>query len=229
MKKFSNIPVKEKIVKKSNTDTVLEKAISNLELKINSDADNYINKKLEISGKNVLIEKLKSLIIKTKKETRENLFESVKKNSIHFVDVNSINEKISTITNNIYKLEALPNPEDVFSSDDYTVENNNIILNKLEKMPENYYLDYINKEVSNKYFESGNGIKISGEQVWKLDFVPADSYSYDKTGMLLTSPDYKRFIVENKEFIGDFIKSTQMLVGSKNLQLDYQLLNFLSK
>ena len=74
MKKFSNIPETEKIVKKTEINTLLEKALSNLELKINADADNYINKKLEISGKDVLVEKIKSLIKTIKTENQRKCF-----------------------------------------------------------------------------------------------------------------------------------------------------------
>ena len=147
----------------------------------------------------------------------------LKRQSSDFFDVNKINEAMFFVNNRMDSLVTIPSANQVFDTSDYSKENDEIVLNKLEKMPEKY-LDYLNKEVSNRFFDNGNFIKIS--ESWKLDFVPANNYSFDKSGGAITTLDYKRFMLENKEFIADFIKATQMLIGSKNLKFNNQLLNF---
>lgn len=225
MKKFSNIDEKKSVlsIQKPKINKLVDHLIKeNLQVTYNGDVDEAITKKLTIEGSYDLVEKLKSIIDNYVNDTKEKTIKNLKYKYGNQLDQNSINNEINESISNIY-VNVTPFPQDVFSDEDYELDEDTIILKSLNNIPTDY-MDYINYNLSVKYFESGNNIKIRySNGSWELNFVKNGEYG---TPIDSDSDIYKQFINENNEFIADFLRATKELIGSQNLLLDKKLISY---
>ena len=217
MKKFSNLEEKENIQKTqpSKLEKTIEKYIKE-NLTISIVGDSYTGKVLNIGGKSEFITEFLK-IVENQKETNDILVkESIKNQSQNFFDQKSINEQLEKLYEMYDEMVIAPAPEDIFNSEDYDMNMDTLILKSLNVVPQDY-LDYINKGVSDKYFLNGNTVRIlHSDKGWHLFFIPS---------LRAHSDNYNDFIIYNKEFISDFIKATERLIGANNLNIDPKLIS----
>jgi len=218
MKKFSNLEEKKVLVeKKPQINRLVEHLIKeNLQVVYNGDVDEAIKVKLSIDGSNELTEKLNQIIEEHIKTTEIVLKEQLKYKYGNQFDQNEINNLINENYSNLY-LNINPFPQDIFSPEDYELNEDVVVLRTLNNIPSDY-MDYVNYTESEKYFESGNKVKMRyDEGCWEISFEDNKSYG---TTIDSKTDKYKKFISENKDFVADFIKATSELIGTQNLLLD---------
>jgi len=211
MKKFSNIVENNKKEEKIIT---IDKIVSNL-----IDENIIIKGEDNLNGKENLIEKFKNLINENIKNKNLALNES--KKYLTNIEHVKINEKISLLSTKIEELNVVPTVYDIFSSSDFSKNENSYVFEKLNSIPSEKYNLYLNDNEINNYFDNGHKLIITENNGWKLEFEPNyDKYYGDK------DDNYKKFIFENKNFISNFIKSSIELIGNKNIIIDSRILNF---
>jgi len=227
MKKFSNIDEKEQVIKeqKPQINKLVEHLTKdNLQVVYNGDVDEAITKKLTIEGLDNLVEKLNDLNHKMECETEIQMLESLKYkygNQFNQKEVNSLIEECCA--SNI-SLNIIPSPFDIFSSEDYEqVHEDTIVLRSLNNIPTNY-LDYVNYQNANKFFENGTvKLRYAGPGLgWELFFENKGNFGTTIDGK---DDKYKKFLSENKDFVADFLRATTELIGSQNLKLDKNFVN----
>lgn len=210
MKRFSNLTQIEKIEKTKKP--IIEKSIEKIlkeTLTVNIKGEEFVGKNITISGQENFISEMENLI----EESKLNLITE----SFNMFDQVLLNTTLEKLYEMYDAISLVPNPEDIFSSEDYEIKNDTMILTSLENMPEDF-LNFVNKDLAGHYFDVGNTIRITytDDNTWRLFFIPQ---------LAEYNNDYLFFIKDNKEFISDFIKSVQNLIGSKNLILDRKLLS----
>lgn len=219
MKKFSNIDKKEQIIKeqKPKINKLVEHLIKeNIQVVYNGNVDEIITKKFSIDGSDNLTEELNNFIHKMKCETEVKMLENLKYQYGNQFNQKEIDKMIEYYTSNLY-LDIIPSPFDIFSNEDYEqINEDTIVLKSLNNMPTDY-LDYVNYQNATKYFEDGNRIKLryAGPRLgWELYFENNGQYGTTIDGK---DDKYKKFIIENKDFIADFLRATKDLIGSQYL------------
>lgn len=226
MKKFSNQDIERK------TTTKLTKAINRLikekvHISYNGDIDTLVGKKLTIEGLDTLEEKMRVLIQNYKKEEETILLERLKYRYGSYIDQNEINQQLEYLKEwQGSNVEAdLLRPEDIFSAEDYDkITDDTILIKSLNNFPLDY-MDYLNRNSVDKYFENGNTVKIMhihANDGWSINFEP--EFSKYGTDIDSDSAKYSNFLKENKEFISDFIDATVSLIGAQNLKLNQKLI-----
>lgn len=218
MKKFSNLEEKKALIeKKPQINRLVEHLVKeNLQVVYNGDVEEAIKVKMSIDGSNELTEKLNQIIENHIKETEIIIKEQLKYKYGNQFDQNEINQVIKESISNIH-LNVNPFPQDIFSPEDYELNEDVVVLRTLNNIPSDY-MDYVNYNNSSKYFESGNQVKMRYEDgCWSISFEDNKSYG---TTIDSKSDKYKKFISENKEFVADFIRATSELIGTQNLLLD---------
>jgi len=225
MKKFSNIEQKEKMLseQKPKFNKIVDKLISeNLQVTYNGNLEEMLNKKFDIIGSDKLVEGINDIIENYKSKMSADLFESLKYKYGKSLDQKFVNEEIKNITKNLYSNIATL-PHDIFSDKDYIqLKENTIELKSMNNIPTDY-MDFININEANKFFENSNIIKIKSiNKSWEVVFENSNNYGistndkYDK---------YQLFLKENKEFIASFISATCELIGNVNILLERRLVN----
>lgn len=223
MKKFSNIEEKKHVLseQKSKINKLVEHLIKeNLQVTYNGDVDEAITKKLTIDGSDELVEKLNSMIDNYVNITEKNTLTNLKYKYSSQLDQNAINKEIKESISNIY-VNVTPFPQDIFSEEDYELNEDTVILRSLNNIPTDY-MDYVNYNNATKYFESGNNINLRyNNGSWELNFIKNGKY-----GTPINSDDdnYKSFITENNEFVADFLRATKELIGTQNILIDEKLI-----
>jgi len=218
MKKFSNLEEKKVLVEqKPQINRLVEHLVKeNLQVVYDGDVDEALKMKLSINGYNELTGKLNQIIENHKDATEELVKEQLKYKYGNQFDQNLINQEIKESMSNIY-LNTNPFPQDIFSPEDYELNEDMVVLRTLNNIPSDY-MDYVNYNNSSKYFESGNSVKMRYDDgCWSLSFEDNKSYG---TTIDSKTDKYRKFIRENKEFVADFISATSELIGSQNLLLD---------
>jgi len=219
MKKFSNIDEKKAVLaeQKPKINKLVDHLIKeNIQVTYSGDVDEALTKKLTVEGSDKLVEKLNIIIENYKTATELTVKENLKYKYGNQLDQKSINQEIKESVSNIY-VNVTPFPQDIFSSEDYELNEDTITLRSLNNMPSDY-MDYINYTSASKYFESGNNVRMRySNGSWELYFENNGQY-----GTTIDSKEdkYKKFISENKEFVADFLRATSELVGTQNLLLD---------
>jgi hypothetical protein len=225
MKKFSNIDEKSKVLQeqKPKFNKLVDILIrENLQVSYDGDCDDILTRKLTIDGSNNLVEKLNIIIEKYKSQTTDILTETIQYQYGNQIDQKSINKEIEILENYLY-LDIIPSPYDIFSLEDMTnemISEDTLVLKSLNNIPTDY-MDYINLQESKKFFENENTIRlryIGPVQGWELYF----ECNFKNYGTTIDSKEdkYKKFLTENKEFIGDFLNATTSLVGASFLSLN---------
>lgn len=213
MKRFSNLEIKEKILQ--TNPSKLERTVGkivNENLILTMTGEDFVGKKITISGQQEFVNNILNLIKEQKEQDSLLMTESLRVKLHNNFDQLLMNKSIEQLYEMYDEIVQAPSPEDIFSSEDYEVQNDTMIIRSLNSIPEDF-LDYINNENASKYFENKNTVRImDADNGWHLFFTPA------------TGQEYRSFVTENKEFIGDFIKATERLIGAKNLKIDRQLL-----
>jgi len=226
MKKFSNIDEKKLVLteQKPKINRLVDHLIKeNIQVTYSGDVDEALTKKLTVEGSDKLVEKLNTIIENYKTATELSVRENLKYKYGSQLDQKSINQEIKESVSNIY-VNVTPFPQDIFSAEDYELNEDTITLRSLKNMPTDY-MDYINYNVASKYFENGNNVKMRySNGSWELYFENNGKY-----GTTIDSKEdkYKKFIGENKEFVADFLRATSELVGTKNILLEKKLINIL--
>jgi len=220
MKKFSNIEEKKILTEqKPKINRLVETLIKeNLQVTYDGDVDEAISKKLTIEGSDTLVEKLSKIIEDNKTITETTLTESLKYKFGSQFDQTTLNKLIESSISNIY-LNIVPAPHDIFSSEDYELNEDTITLKTLNNIPSDY-MDFVNYQNASKYFESGNNVKlryVGPNEGWELYFNDNGNFG---TTIDSKSDKYKKFLTENKEFVADFLKATTQLIGTQNVVLD---------
>jgi hypothetical protein len=181
MKKFSNIVENNKKEEKIIT---IDKIVSNL-----IDENIIIKGEDNLNGKENLIEKFKNLINENIKNKNLALNES--KKYLTNIEHAKINEKISLLSTKIEELNVVPTVYDIFSSSDFSKNENSYVFEKLNSIPSEKYNLYLNDNEINNYFDNGHKLIITENNGWKLEFEPNyDKYYGDK------DDNYKKFIFE---------------------------------
>lgn len=202
MKKFSNQDNKEKILKtiEPKNDELIKKLVNeNINISYCGDDCEISNKELKVIGVTELIQKVNDYISTIKDNETNVLKESLK--YMQYIDESEIDNKIK-ILEGMYP-NMIPTPADIFSSEDYEISSDGIILRTLNNIPLDF-MDYINLDESSNYFDD-NYIKIRYFDKWEITFE--------------TKEDKKKVLKDNKFFIADFIDATRNLVGAANLSI----------
>ena len=223
MKKFSNIEEKKVLLEqKPQINRLVEYLVKeNLQVTYDGDVDEAITKTLTIEGVEELVEKLNTLIESEKEITETTLTESLKYQFGSQFDQKTLNQMIKNESSNIY-LNIVPPPHDIFSPEDYELNEDTIILKSLNNIPTDY-MDYVNFSNASKYFESGNNIEMRyNSGTWELNFKNNNDYG---TTIDSETDKYKKFITENKDFVSDFLRATNDLIGTQNMSLDKSIIN----
>ncbi len=224
MKKFSNVDEKNKVLteQKPKINKLVDFLIKeNVQVTYDGDVDEAITKKLTISGSDELVEKLNSLIEKSKTETETYLSETLKYRFGNQYDQKSLNEEIKLENSKIYS-DVIPLPQDIFSTEDFEqIQEDTIILKSLNNIPTDY-MDFVNLSNATKYFENGNSVKLKFSGSWELNFTDNGSYG---TIIDSKSDKYSKFLSENKDFVADFLRATTELIGTKNVLLNKEFIN----
>jgi len=223
MKKFSNIEEKKVLVEqKPKINRLVDHLIKeNLQVTYNGDVDEAITKKLTIDGSDELVEKLNQIVENHKTSTEKSVTENLKYKYGSQFDQKTINKEINESISNIY-LNITPFPQDIFSPEDYELNEDVVILRSLNNIPSDY-MDYVNYNNAIKYFENGNSVtmRYSGGS-WELNF--KDNGKYGST-IESKGDKYKKFLTENNNFVADFLRATSELVGTQNLLLNKTLIS----
>jgi hypothetical protein len=211
MKKFSGFDKKQNIktypsqLRKSLVRLIEENLILNYE-----PSSSFLEKK------NFLVNELEQYIQKYINTKNELLIESTSQSSIHMYSVPVLNVMIDSLYKELDSLNMLPEPNEVFSSSDFYMNENDVVLKSLNNVPEEYFLEMLNENDIVNYFDNNNQIIISkSDKNWNLNFVPSEEYLYEASGAVKDEIDYKSFAKNNNQFISDFVKSCEMLVGNK--------------
>lgn len=222
MKRFSNIVEKAKIQseQKPKLNNLVDYLVKeNLQVSYTGDVDDIVTNKFTIDGTDDLVEKLNAYIDTCKQKTENNILENIKYTQAQYIEQSVINEQIKLETAKIYP-DMIPFPHDIFSSDDYDkIQENTIKLKSLKNIPTSY-MDFINIDFANKYFKSGNQIKLKYSNGWELVFESTDNYG---TPIDDINVKYKLFLTENKDFVADFLTATTDLIGRKNVKIEKRL------
>jgi hypothetical protein len=118
MKSFT---ILEENKQKTERSTLLEIINETLNVEIKGNPDKFINKPITINGKEELVKEIDKLFKEQRKLTKKTVLENLRKENFHFVDLNRINEQIKYLTEELGSRTdvGIPNPEDIFSSEDY--------------------------------------------------------------------------------------------------------------
>lgn len=223
MKKFSNIDEKEIILKeqKPKMNSLVEHLINkNLQVAYNGDVDVAITKNFSIEGSDTLTEKLEQVIENFTKNVETSVKENLKYKFGSQYDQKTLNKEIKLLEDSIY-LNITPFPQDIFSSEDYEMNEEIIILKSLNNIPTDY-MDYVNLNNAQKFFENGNINLRYNDGIWELKFENNGDFG---TNISSDNDKYKLFINENKDFVSDFLRATTQLIGSQNISLDKYFIN----
>jgi len=222
MKRFSNIEEKAKIIseQKPKLNNLVEYLVKeNLQVSFTGDVDDVVTNKFTIDGTDELVEKINTYIEKCKIETEKLVLENIKYTQAQYFYESVINDQIKFETSKIYP-DMIPFPHDIFSSVDYDkLQENTIVLKSLSNIPTSY-MDHVNYDFANKYFESGNNIILKYSNGWELIFESNGNYG---TPIDDTDVKYKLFLHENKDFVADFLTATTELIGTKNIKIEKRL------
>lgn len=225
MKKFSNIDEKTNILKeqKSKINKLVDILIrENLHVSYDGDLGNDITKKFTIEGSDNLVNKLNDLIERHVTESNDVLIESIKYKYGNQLDQIGINKEIKLLENYLH-IDIIPSPYDIFSLEDAmneSMSDDMLVLKSLNNIPTDY-MDYVNLQESKKFFENGNTIRLryaGPMNGWELNF----ECNYNNYGTSIESKDdkYKHFLIENKQFIANFLEATSTLIGASFLSLN---------
>lgn len=212
MKKFSNFDKKEDINKypsqiKKTIDRLIDE---NIAVQFNNEPDSSI-----LEGKEELINIIDNYINTHTSNSQQFILESFKHSSIHVYNVPVINTTINNLYDELDKLNIIPEPKELFSSDDYKLVENVIELTTLKNVPSEKFSDYLSKKDIEDYFIYENSININrNDKGWNVKFNPNSSYI--KNNRI----DFKRFITENNNFIADFVKCCEMVVGKGKININ---------
>jgi hypothetical protein len=172
MKKFSNINEKEKVLKeqKPKMNRLVEHLVKqNLQVTYNGDVDEAITKKFSIDGSDSLTEKLEQVIENFTKDVEPSVKENLKYKYSSQFDQKSLNKEIKLLEDTLY-LNVTPFPQDIFSNEDYELNEDIVTLKSLNNIPTDY-MDYVNFNNAQKYFESGNNVVLRYDNgSWELKF-----------------------------------------------------------
>lgn len=224
MKKFSSQikqDINVKVIATKIDETISELVGETVYLKITN--EDLTTSDLVPEGKDELVDALVQLVEDEKSYKVKKVTESLKSKFGNYIDQNYINQTIKKLNEEYVDLNIIPNPKDIFSSEDYTssdVAIEEIVLDSLDEMP-SVYLDYINLQSSNYYFSEGHYIIIryvSPTDGWELSF----GGNMEEYGTSITSPSEKRnmFIESHGDFIKSFYEATVALIGESAIMLD---------
>lgn len=214
MKRFSNLEYKEQLIQ--SQPSALARTIDHI---ISETLSVILHDELvtpvTIQGQEALRNAVLELLTSQKTEDGMLLNEALRFQLHNNVDQELLNQNLEQLYEMYSALQEAPSPEDIFCREDYNQQGDTFIIKSLSKIPQDF-LDHINYQGASKYFEAGNTSRILyADNGWHLFFVPA------------AQKNYTEFIHENNEFIADFIKATERLIGNKNLKIDRALLNSL--
>jgi len=214
MKKFSNYDKKEEYTKKYPSQ--LRKTIGRLiEEKIVIQYDNEPSN-LTLKGKEELIDKIENYIKEHTKNTSDLLLESTIHSSIHMYSLPVLNNMVNTLYDELDSLNMIPEPKEVFSYEDYVIKESTIQLNDLKNIPEDYFLEYLSEKDIKNFFVSESKILITKlDEGWNVNYLPSTEYINEDKQI-----DYKLFVKENNDFLADFSRSCESLVGKGKIRIE---------
>ena len=209
MKKFSNLNEVEQIEKVSSLEKNIKKILKET-LNVTLTNEKYVGQTIKIEGQDEFATEIFNLI----KESCNIQYDHLTTERLMHDQV-LLNSNLNRLYELYKKMNATTPPDEIFNSEDYVFENEIYTIKKLDKMPVDF-LDFVNKEDSDKYFEHKNSINIKFENnKWRVSFVP-NLNEYNN--------DYLDFVKSNKNFMADFIKSAEKLVLLENLIIDQKLI-----
>lgn len=219
MRKFTNIHKAEKIHKPH--EIVLKetiKAIINENISIGTKNEEIITMDTSILGLSDLENNINDYIAKIRNDKKNKVIENINLVSHYHINESLYTERINNIKNILNESNIVSSPVDVFSKNDYIVEEENcIVLENLENVPVDYFTSFLNESDINKYFKDGNKIKIDYKGIkegWEMEFIP------ELKNKIGTMNERKiSFMSNNIDFISDFTKSARNLIGEKNLKI----------
>jgi hypothetical protein len=214
MKKFTNLSNIEEVKISKNIDvkTQIKNFISeNIHFEYEKDPE---NESFELN-ENAMVDMVMDYINEMTEVNKNNILNMLENKSLT-ERVVLIQELIKVAENELKQDNNIIRPSELFTSDDYLINEGFIQLNSLTKLPKENFSEYLSSNDISNYFENKNSIKIDNN--WLITF------EYNKEKYL----DYKEFVKENKEFIKDFITSLSQTIDAKNLKLDKNLISILS-
>lgn len=198
-----------------------------LNIEIKGDPDKFINKDLQIIGKDKLEQELSMFFKQQKEKIRENTLKKLKKENFQVLNLDKISKEIQYLSHMYESTQIVetPSPKDIFSAEDYTDTADYIELNSLNNIPDEY-VDFLNPLEIKNYFENENTVTIQidksdwlgetkPEIIWKIRFNNNQDISYSD------------FVSTYKNFIASFIEATANLITTKNIELDNELTSYL--
>ena len=205
----------------STTNTVLKEKRQPL---LNKALNNLINEHISIKGedtlegKDKLTQDFQDFLKQEKETTKTRVLENVKSKSFQNINFFDINNRIDTLSESVEELEVIPSVEDIFAAEDFSKTDKGYSFSKMTQIPAESFGDYMNENAIVSYFEDGNQIIIKEEKGWEIYFEPNLNQYIGST-----NEKWRSFILENKNFITDFIKSASELIGVKNLRVDSRI------
>jgi hypothetical protein len=220
MKKFSSISQKDKIGEQPSTlQKTIEKLIKECIL-VKIENEPNLNLDYSLQGKEELLESVITFIENTKKKVSEITLEKNKQLNAHYINLFELNQHISCLQKELEKYEVIPSPEDIFASEDYQIIGESMVLENISKIPLDHYVDYLKDDNIHNFFEK-HKIKIKdlgSEKGWEILF---DPNLEDYIGTM--TEKWRSFVLENRDFIADFLKATTNLVGVEKTLIDNRI------
>lgn len=205
----------------STTNTVLKEKRQPL---LNKALNNLINEHISIKGedtlegKDKLTQDFQDFLKQEKETTKTRTLKGVKSKSFQNINFFDINNRIDTLSESVEQLEVIPSVEDIFAAEDFSKTDKGYSFSKMTQIPAESFGDYMNENAIVSYFEDGNQIIIKEEKGWEIYFEPNLNQYIGST-----NEKWRSFILENKNFITDFIKSASELIGVKNIRIDSRI------
>ena len=214
MKKFSNYGKKEEYIKKYPSQ--LRKTINRLieesiVIQYNDEPSN-----LTLEGKEELVNNIENYIKEHTQTSNELLLESTIHSSTHIYSLPVLNNMINTLYDELGSLNLIPDPKEVFNHEDYIVKESIIQLNDLKNVPEDYFLENLSEKDIKNFFLTENKILISQlDKGWSINYSPSSEYLNEDKQI-----DYVQFVKENNDFLADFSRSCESLVGKGKIRIE---------
>ena len=206
----------------STTNTILREKKQPL---LNKALSNLISENISIKGedtlegKDKLIQNFQSFLTQERETNKTRVLENIKSKSFQNINFFDINNRIDLLSESVEQMEIIPSVEDIFAAEDFSKTNENFTFGKLTQIPSEKFSEYMNENAINSYFEDGNQIIIKENNGWEIYFEPNLNRYIGSN-----NEKWNSFILENKNFIADFIKSSSELIGPKNLRIDSRII-----